>query len=226
MQNALAVQEDEVLVALAEVGVTREELEDAIREGERARASCHPYDPPTYPGSASHAHRIRKLSSVLVPEPRSWARVNDHAMPFIVRPDHKVAITTCRGNEDVANPKGKPRSRFKKGQTAVALTTQNRKNLQLEIPGMEFGKLAREGSLTRLPPGATVHYLLVDRRGDKVFAELSVPTEIDKDGYVVAFRPRIILGALSVGELPPNTPDDDEGDDDDLDISVSPVDGG
>jgi hypothetical protein len=126
MQNALAVQEDEVLVALAEVGVTREELEDAIREGERARASCHPYDPPTYPGSASHAHRIRKLSSVLVPEPRSWARVNDHAMPFIVRPDHKVAITTCRGNEDVANPKGKPRSRFKKGQTAVALTTQNR----------------------------------------------------------------------------------------------------
>lgn len=51
MIPALAFREDEVLVALAELRVPREDLEDAIRAGEWARASCHPFDPPAFPGN-------------------------------------------------------------------------------------------------------------------------------------------------------------------------------
>jgi hypothetical protein len=220
MQTALAVREDEVLVALAEIGFQRDELDDAIRYGEWARASCHPFDPPGFPGSSSHAHRIRRLALLTV-KARGWTRVNDHGMAFLLSPDRKVAITSCRGNEDTANPERQPRSKFKKGIVAATLAKQNRVQFEFDEPG--FGEQVT--TLTRLPNDTTTFYLLVDRRDKQVFAELSVPVRVEED-YIVEWKPRIILGSVSVRVPPADTDlDDDIGADDDLDIPIDPVNG-
>lgn len=214
MQTALAVRDEDVLPALAALHVTKGEFEDSIRTGEWARRSCHPYDAPTFPGMSAHSFRLRRLGLLWCP--RGWTRVNEHSMGFLLSPDKKIAITTCRGNEDTANPSRQPTTRFKKGGIAFALIRQNCVQLEFAAPG--FGDMIR---LKRLPTDATVYYLLVDRRDGYVYSELSVPVRT-VGGFPVEWIPRIILGRTHVGPTPILDEDVDEGDD--LDIDVQPKD--
>ncbi len=62
-----------------------------------------------------------------------------------------------------------------------------------------------------------------------VHAELSAPVKRDKERFIVEWGPRIILGLIPAPAAAPDVDFADDlpaDDDDNLDISVSPVDGG
>jgi hypothetical protein len=213
---AVAVHEEEVTLALRDLNLEREDLVDSVRYGEWARSACHPYDPPSFPGMSRWAFTMRRLRGILVP--RGWRPVNDHGVPFALSPDGKTAITTARGNELTAHPTRAPRTLFAKGAVAIALARQNRVQFSLQAPGFEPHGPAM---MTVIPDDASTYYLLVNRREGRLHAELSVPIEIDKSGFAVSWKPRILLGSFTIGE--PSI-DVDVQDDDPIEIDVTPRD--
>ena len=226
MLPAVAVREDDVVRSLAEVGVEREVLFEAARRGVWAKAACHPMDANTYKNLADWNGRIRHLSEVYAG--KRWRRVEDHNVPFIVSSDGLVAITTARGNEDTGNPNRHPRTLFRKGAVALTVARQNRTALLSVQPDLGFfpykGTLGPV-ALTSVPLDASIYYLLVDRRGSSLIAELSQPIRIDDANFAVEWRPRIILGSFPIGEPMPTQYDDTDDDDDSVDIPVTPRDG-
>lgn len=215
MRTAIAVRQDEVFLALRELGVEQQELHDSARYGEWAKSSCHPYDPPMYPGIAGWAHTMRRLRVLVVP--RGWKPVNDHGMAFVLSPNGKVAISTWGGDENTANPHVSPKTRFPKGPVARSLVRHNCE--QLSIDGLGFDdEVETETPLTHIPEDAITYYLLVARKGPNLVSELSVPIGFDVTRRATGWTQRIILQTTAVGE--PTTPP--QVDSDPINIEVTP----
>jgi hypothetical protein len=213
---SVAFREDDVLRALNALKVQRADLEDPARYAEWARDSGHPMDAPGFSGYSAYNMRMRRLGIRL--HPRGYVRVNHTGVPFVYNEKLKVAITTSRGNEDVANPHRQPKTLFPKGGVAITLAGRNRRE-QPDLDGFVYTGEIKPTAIS-LPDDVATYYLLVDRRGLNIFAELSELIRIDERGFGVEWRPRIILGSFAVGE--PSIEDDSDNGDESIDIDVSP----
>ena len=229
MRIAVAVRDEEVFPALAALGVSRNDLLEAVRMGEWARASVHPYDTPTYAGQTRNTHIIRHLSILYVP--KGWQRVNDHGASFLLSPDGKTAIMTARGDENTGSPHLKPKTLFPKGIVTATLAVQNVEQVG-PVPTAEpeifplFPDLAEAEpdapditTLKKIPPDATAFVLLTDQRAGELVAELSVPVRLDDAGYVVDWYPRILLGNFAIGEPASDEPTEGPA----VDIDITPL---
>lgn len=216
----VAFREDDVLKALNALRVERGDFEDAARAAEWVRDSGHPMDAPGFSGISAYNMRIRRLGIRL--HPRDYVRVNHGGVPFVYNEKLKVAITTARGNEDVANPHRHPKTVFPKGGVAITLAGQNRREQQ-DLDGFVYSGEIKPTTIS-LPDDVAAYYFLVDRRAGSVFAELSQLVRMDKKGYGVEWRPRIILGSFVIGEpsVENNNSNNDDDSDGSIDIDVRP----
>jgi hypothetical protein len=180
---------DERLEAL---GITRQVIQEALRAGEAARASCTLNDPPIMPGLLAWGRTVRALGELLAPH--GWTRHDDGNFSTVVDKRLGIAVAVATGDEGTGLGNMNPRTKYPKGPTTAHAIKQN--NEQLEL----FADLASEteeisGGSDR---AALTWILLIARVGDQLRYELSLPAAIAEDGRVEGWRDRIIFEPLQI----------------------------
>lgn len=107
MEVAVKTSVIEVTEALAQIGLTKEILRDAILRGEAGRDSCTANDAPGAPGFYAWAGTVRGLRDILTP--RGWTRNDDVNYSRVINPDKSIAIAVVTGDEGTGNKDVSPR---------------------------------------------------------------------------------------------------------------------
>ncbi|WP_369915575.1 hypothetical protein AB8810_03565 [Xanthomonas sp. NCPPB 3005] len=191
------VKADEVLGRLQTLGLNHTILTNIVRRGQYAHAACTANDPPLYPGFTAWAQMIRASREYLLP--KGWSRSNENNYCLVIDPQGEIAIAIATGDEGTGQSYASPTTKSSKGPRTVdvVIANQNQLLLPLDCPPIPEPAITQdENRMTWI--------LLVHRGAEGVRSELSLPLSINNDGYIDAWRERIMLGML------PNDPDLDE----------------
>ena len=205
MQAAVKVSDIEVTDTLAQLGLTREILSEAVLRGEIARDSCTANDAPGAPGYYAWNGTVRALRDILMPQ--GWARNDDICYSRVVSPDKSIAIAVCTGDDGTGNKDATPRTKYAKGTaTQVAVSINQGSLFGDPIPSEE-----------EAPETWITWMLLKKRTDDTVFAELSLPSSMTKDGQVESWQTRVILAPMLID---PNIEVEDDSAETPIDVPV------
>lgn len=210
---------------LALLGLTPEDLMEAIRFGETHRALCTPDDPRGFPGMTAWARTVRGLRSGRL-RTEGWTADDTGNYPTLVNPDKTLAIAVCTGDAqtgiyDPNRPFEKPKLKYTKGTMTIEAVERNSSNPYL-FPEMNEDAKAKRAKIEAAANRIT--WMLMRRRdGDTLFSEFSLPWEISDAGQVEDWKHRIILDPLDVDPIP--MLEDDSGDDsgDVIDVPVQRI---
>ncbi len=210
----------EVVACLADAGLPPiDVLRRAVVAGEQQRVSCTPLDAPTYPGVSAWGEAVRHLRYLLVPH--GWLAQNTNNLPLVVDPVRKIGIAITAGKDGVGKADRCPTTKQPKGAVTRGLVMTNKGQMNI------FGNDRRFVPMPD-PSDITTWLLLVfteykprnEDVGDHVaFCELSLPAEIDEEGYITEWTERLILEPVRIDELPALPQEDD--DEEDLDVPVT-----
>lgn len=176
-----------VRVALGVLGVSLDGLQDVAEAIWWAHNSCTENDPPSFPGWQRYAVGTRSVRELLMPE--GWDKDDSNGYCRTISPDQSVAIVVCAGNEETGNPDREPTTRNPKGPHTIRAVAVNRAQLEL-FQETQAGAIRR---LWRLDPPPATWLLLTDVREGRLFAELSMPSQMDESLRVHQWERRIIL---------------------------------
>jgi hypothetical protein len=171
---------------LATLGLTPEIVRDAVMAGEVHRRRCTRNHPPSYGGYGAWAETVCRLGELLKPE--KWTRRDPSNFSIVVNADETVALAVSTG-DDRTGREGDPhpRTKYVKGPTVIEAIDRN--VIQMEL--FDTGRRKKVAELPKL----TWFLLMVRARGE-VRYEVSLPNAVDDEGFVVAWRERIILDPL------------------------------
>lgn len=191
------VEAVEVQSRLHNLGLDHSTLIDIVRRGQYAHASCTANDPPLYPGFTAWAQMVRASREYLLS--KGWSRSNEHNYCLVIDPTGEIAVAIATGDEGTGHAHANPTTKSSKGPRTVDVVVANKNQLELPLDCPPIPKLL----LAQEEPRMT--WILLVHRGEKgVRSELSLPLSIDDDGYINAWRERIMLGIL------PNDPEMDK----------------
>lgn len=164
---------------LAALGLSREAIVQAVKQGELHRRLATPLDPPSAGGILAWIFTLRGLSEEYVP--RGWQR-SDKGLSTIVSPDGTMAIAVVSGDEGTGLVHGEPASRYSRGPATIEVIKEN-----------------GQGVLFDVDPLVT-WFLLINSGTDGAHAELSQPEAVDSKGRVSEWKSRIVLGRVEPTE--------------------------
>jgi len=199
--SPLPGDDDDPDVRLRALQLTTAKLQQAAEAGEAERRTCTPWDPSILPGVLAWARTIRALREILALE--SWKAVDVLGLPFVVSPDHAVAVTVATGDIHTGLRDAAPRTKYRKG---IAFPVAGGRQLALFETTEENEALAEE-----------YWVLLLSRQSGELRLELSRPTHRTSIGTIAFDAERIVLPTIVFSE---DVAIDDEDDDLDLDVDV------
>jgi hypothetical protein len=178
---------------LAELGLTPEVLDRALRGADAEARTYTPLDPPNMAGMARYSRTVRLLREQLLP--LGWWYDNPRNLARTVSPDRRVAIIAAYGDAATGYPDVVPSTRYEKGVATVAAV--NRNFVQLALP-IDFG----DGLPAELDDTGTATWMLLYHVTDEeIRAELSLPDSM-VDGYIDTWLERIVLPPVPMAESP------------------------
>jgi hypothetical protein len=164
------------------VGLLRQVGEAALR----ARASCSPLHPPTYPGTAAWGASVLTLRTLAIP--RGFRAADPGNFSMTINDDKRFYIVAATGDEHAGYYSGRDPST----KTPKGLKTQQAVRRQLTLwPEAETEEAKRQGGVE----GYFGMWLLLNFRNREVQIELSVPSEIRR-GKIVDWHERNIIPAV------------------------------
>jgi len=173
----------EVVAELRKLGVTREILETALKQGEAQRRLGSNLDPKPSPAYNAWARTVRVLREGVLDLGTGWHPEEPSGIPMIANADETVALAVSSGDENTGRPETgtDPATRNAKGE-ATAIVVAHNVQESLDIPA------------------PTTWVLLYDSALDGLFAELSCPESLAANGYIDSWSERIVLGQIDLGE--------------------------
>jgi hypothetical protein len=195
--------EGEALDRLAELGLSVEIIEKALRRAEAEAATCTAFDPPIMAGFMRYGRTIRFLREDLVPA--GWDFDNPRNFCRTIHPSRKFAVVATSGDEGTGIPKLTPTTKYPKGYATVQAVETNGQ-LALDFPGIEV-----EEKVSEVAQLAT-WFLLYRVTEDEIRAEVSLPNGM-VGGNITDWLERIILPAFprdDDGLATVTVPDDDD----------------
>ena len=191
----IMVSDVEVRGALATMGLSAQELHQAIDAGEVDRDHCNEFNPPSDAEHRAHGTTTRVMREIYVP--KGWTPCDWGNFSTIISPDGSIEIAVASGDSATGNPHYTPQTQWKKGERA---TLGIERNNQLFL----FDYLSLATDRNRHSAGTT-WFLLRYRTEREVQCELSIPTESvadkpeDLKKRVFFGGTRIILPILDIG---------------------------
>lgn len=178
---------------LAEIGLNKEILLEAVHAGQMAWAVCTPNHPGLYPGLAAWAETVKTFRDLAMPE--GWTRSDEGNLPFTVAPSGAVALTVATGDENTGCESKSPCTKSTKGPRTKKAIKENKDQLRL------FGDVRLLPEDLRQVNGRMTWILLIhrDRFLNEVRCELARPVKMNPDGRVDGWAERIILGSIPLG---------------------------
>lgn len=211
MQTAVYLDPPAVEARLADLGLSVEILQEAIKFGQLHRSSCTSHDPLCLPGIMAWGKTIQRLRDLLVP--RGWSAVNERNLPLVMDSPKKVAIAVATGDDGTGVASLAVRTKYPKGTATASFIEKNGEQLSL----FDLGEKIK--AIKKREPGCMTWVLLIARNEDEVRCELSLPTSFDYSGHVGTPIERIILEPISLDGDSVELPVDDSIDDIDIQIS-------
>jgi hypothetical protein len=178
---------------LAELGLREEQLLEAVRRGQSARANCTLNHPLLYHGISAWAETINALRQVLLPD--GWKRSENGNLPLTVNKTGNLAITVSTGDEATGRLDGNLSTKSSKGPRTADAVTVNAAQTTL------FGDIRLRPEDLKDKGGMMTWILLFHRDNEthEVRSELSRPTNMNAEGYVDEWAERIILCSTPIG---------------------------
>ena len=177
----------EVRSRLLNLGVTSDELLEAVGAGISARAGCTKNDPPMFPGVLQFAVTVRTLREIKALD--GWTRNDYKNFSTVVSPDG-VAIAIARGDDGTGNREATVSTKYPKG---AATQEAVKRNLSLPFDA------CYEADNNRTD-GLSTWFLLHSRIGDEVNVELSHPMFMAGSGYIDEWDVRLILTPVPISD--------------------------
>lgn len=201
---------------LRELGLAEHDLMDVVWSGYLQASTYTPHHPKTAPGLGAWFEMVRRLRDIHVP--LGWIASSAYGYEVLIAPDRSIQIAVATGDSNTGLPDpAVPRTKTNKGPLTRRALINNRFL-------RSFAEISPVFASTAPKPPPTTFILLhhADREKNEIRAELSIPAEMDRDDYVIAWAERIRLLPLIAGlTLPPDDPDDPD-DPDAIDIDVPP----
>lgn len=206
MQQPVHDQPGDVADRLARLGLTAEEIREAVRLGDEARQSCTDNDPASAPGLLGWIRTVRGVRDVL--GAKGWSKRYEEGIELAISPDGSVAIAVATGDQGTGRSEGSPKTKNPKGPAMVAVMSRS----QAWLPTMAPPKAS--------PPARprSTWFLLIARDSRQVRCELSLPSSIGADWRVEEWIERILLEPVPVSEEAERSPVDEEPD---IEVDVS-----
>ncbi|MFN7962702.1 MAG: hypothetical protein U0002_15645 [Thermoanaerobaculia bacterium] len=127
-------------------------------------------------------------------------------LPLVVDPVRRIAIAVTSGSETVGDPSlgACPTTKYPKGPVFVHQVQVNRRQLVM-FPERSHTPLPIDGEfVTWLLMVRSEYHPKTEAVGEHVaFCELSLPAEIDEEGYVTAWAERIVLEPVRLDQSRP-----------------------
>jgi hypothetical protein len=224
-QTQIAVDPWDVKQSLGALGLSQERLLDAVRAGELERISCTAFDPPSYPGTAAWGHAIRHFRGSHFSD--GWRTWNKNNLPLTVHAERQIGIMITSGSSGTGDRKRKPTTKYPKGPMTV---TQIRANQQATI--FDLLDSAEASRFVPMPEdeNAFITWCLLiyaefrprdESHGTHIaMCELSLPAEVDENGYVSEWTKRIIFPPVHLDDVPTRRDFEDE-DEGEIDVPVA-----
>lgn len=192
----------EVAAKLRSIGLTSEILRAAITAGELERVSCTDLDPLSYPGTSAWGHTVRHLRRLLLP--LGWRQENPSNLALIVEPVRRIAIAVTAGSRATGIADLSPTTKHQKGPMIQDQVLVNRRQLLLFKDDRRFLPTPRlDERLTWLLLVRAEYNPRTASTGDHIArCELSLPAEINEDGFVIKWWERIILEPVRLDQVP------------------------
>lgn len=194
---------------LAELGLKPDILREAALWGFQQAAQTTSHDPPNLYGILLWAKIVRHLRDLLVPD-YGWQPDNRQNYATVVNPDKTVAIAVAGGDWRTGRRDETPSTRSEKGPMTKDAIQSNQMHFHDLFPGFPSA-----------PPPPQTWLLLhhFDEDSEDIRVELSLPSEIDAEGFVRNWRERVIIDLVPLAPIDGSSADD-EVDDDDLDQAI------
>lgn len=198
---------------LAELGLSVEEIGDALRRAEAERNFCTPLDPVSLPGNIFWGRTVRFLRETYIP--KGWSSASPSNVPLLVAPSGDFAVTASSGSQETGYAALTPSTRYPKG-TAVMKRVEANRQLLL------FGESEAEPEQQDVGDGIPTWFLLYQHvktdEGRRLHAELSLPDDAGSRGKISSWHERIILPWIDFEGFAPFA--DDAGDQGGIDIPI------
>lgn len=161
--KVVAPQDAHIRIASLADGLTLEALVQSLLAGMAEYNGTSALAPPTVGGFNFWSGEVSHLREELIP--KGWTHCDKGNFPVVVSPCETIRIACSRGSASTGdpNPNANPTTRSKKGPRTIAAIHANCHRGQ-----------AAFGFITEPKVGNT-WFLLYDRQGDWLFAELSLP---------------------------------------------------
>ena len=213
LTTTVYVSSADVTTRLDELGLKREDLLEAVHFGSIYAAECTRHDPRSLAGTLLWGKTVRHLRDQLIPA--GWNVSDKRNFPLTVHPSGRWAIGVASGDEHTGIPDETPSTRYDRGPATRQVVNTNQ--LSFAAVSADFAKL-EVGVIKQT--WFLLHYR--DDDADEIRVELSLPTEMTEDNFVMRWKERIILAGADEGAaLAHSVPDSSFGPDDNgVDIPV------
>lgn len=182
---------------LQQLGLSADLLIRAILRADAEAKMTTGLEPPTAEGTTRYGKTVRYVREELVP--LGWKPDNAKNFCRTIHPSGSFSIVTSSGDEftGVHVPGMKPSTKYAKGDLTTLAVKQNADQGVLDL-GDAY-------ALRTLDPAdlESVWFLLQRVTAETIYAELSLPTSIEK-GVIVDWQERILLPQISRQD-PPST---------------------
>ncbi|MDX3777527.1 hypothetical protein ACFY93_22660 [Streptomyces sp. NPDC008313] len=191
---------------LAELGLSVEGIENALRRAESERNFCTPLDPVSLPGNIFWGRTIRFLRETYIPE--GWNSASPSNVPLLVAPSGGFAITASSGSPETGYGALSPSTRYPKGNAVMKRVEANRQLLLFGEPEAEPGQ---QDVGDGIPTWFLLYHHSQTDQGTRLHTELSFPNDTGSRGKISSWHERIILPWIDFEGFTPFADDDDQG---------------
>lgn len=197
--SSVLIEHAAVSARLAQLGLSKEILDQALRAGLMQRLNCSPLLPTTFPGQAQWAYTVERLR--LQVRAAGWLFESHHNLPVTIAPDESFGIVVYTGDEQTGRQYGHPSNKTSKGlktQQAVLRNTLNMELFPETIP--EEVDEAKDVLKTWV---LLYHLDASNSQRPILRAELSFPSAFDVElGKIMSWEERIILDEIDLSDEP------------------------
>ncbi len=183
---ARVIVEGEAVDRLAELGLSVEIVERAVRRADAEASMCTRLDPPIMEGLTRWGRMNRFLREELIPA--GWRCDNPHNLPRTIHPSGEFAIVATTGDDLTGLVDLLPATKYTKGYATFRAVEIN-EQLALDFDDFDLGPDDGQATVN----GDLLTWLMlfhVDEDGFRI--ELSLPDAI-VDGRITSWAERIIL---------------------------------
>ncbi len=214
MQSEAIVYIEPVATAsrLDALGIDQPTLVESVKEGAGFVLDCTQHDALYLPGILGSGKIVRALRDRLIP--RGWGYSNPRNYALTTDPGGSFAIAVAGGDASTGREET-PTTRTEKGPATRDAIYGNLQHQLAEVDP-QFPRVDKPLTIQ-----TWILLYFIDNHLSEIRAELSLPSGMDRDGYVTSWRERIVLPTEPFGASPMSVDKpQDGGDQDEVIVAV------